>query len=195
MPHRKLWVCILPFASGLAWSQAQPAREGLHVGADVFAGYTYVSPDFGYYDQGGGESGVDGALDVRFDHFFAVAVDGGYLHKSYNPEESSSTNTLLAGPRFFFPLQRDSAIEPFADFLGGLTTFNWSSNSSSSPFTGTTSAAYAVDGGLDIRTTRHIWIRAQGGYLQSSFNSVASSLQNNVHNNHGRTAVGVVWRF
>ncbi len=70
-----------------------------------------------------------------------------------------------------------------------------SSHANASPFTGTVSAAFAVDGGLDVRATQHLWVRAQGGYLHSSFNTVFPSLQSGAHNEHGRAAVGVVWRF
>jgi len=59
-----------------------------------------------------------GRWTCDFTRLFAVAVDAGYLHTSYNPVESSSTATVLAGPRFFFPVGATPRLNPLRDFSG-----------------------------------------------------------------------------
>jgi hypothetical protein len=190
LPLSGLWF-VVPMLAGAAWAQTTGAHKG-HVGADVFGGYTYVSPDFGLYDRSSGESGVNAGVDLRFTRFLAAAVEVGFLNTRYNPKESSHTTTLLAGPRIFIPIGKGGRIAPFADVLGGISTF---SDTIPSTFTSGHSGTLAADAGLDVRATRHLWIRAEGGFLHSNFTSDYTILQSSVHNQHGRMFVGAVWRF
>lgn len=56
LPVSGLWF-VVPTLAGAAMAQAAGAHKASHVGADVFGGYTYVSPDFGLYNQSSGQSG------------------------------------------------------------------------------------------------------------------------------------------
>lgn len=197
---RVRWWCLFPMLAGLCWCQEPSAHKSFHPAIDAFAGYSYVSPDFGEYNLSGGEGGVDFSVDVRFTRIFAATVDAGILHAGYNPAEHSSTATILAGPRFFFPIGSKARFTPFADILGGVTTFSWNPSSTNpgdhfSPFSSSFSSAFATDAGLDLGVARHVGLRVQGGYLHSSFSEVYPPSQTFVHNQHGRMAVGVVWRF
>lgn len=152
LPVSGLWF-VVPILAGAAMAQAAGAHKTSHVGADVFGGYTYVSPDFGLYNQSSGQSGADAGVDIRFTRMLAATVEADFFRTTYNPEESSRSTTLLAGPRLFIPLGR---VTPFADILGGVATFTWNQSGSLSPFTSNISGAVAADSGLDVRLTRHV---------------------------------------
>lgn len=193
LPRLVAWCCTTALFAGAAWCQGISSRKHVHLSADLYAGYARVAPDFGDYNGSPAENGFGGGADLHLSRLIALAAEAHWLHVTYNPEEKSSSVTVFGGPRFFFPVGFHGAIVPFADILGGAATFNFQGNPS--PFTSTISPAFAADVGADVHIAGPLAVRAQGGYVQSSFTVVSSILQPFVHDQHGRLLIEGVWRF
>lgn len=187
------WCCVAVLLTGAAWCQAAAPRKHAPFRADLYAGYSRVAPDFGFYNSAPADNGFGGGADLHLSRWFAFAAEADWMHNTYNPEESSSSVTAFGGARFFLPLGPRGAITPFADILGGVATYSFHGNPS--PFTSANSPAIATDAGVEVRILGPLAVRVGGGYVHSSFTSVHSILQPGVHDQHGRLFVEGVWHF
>jgi hypothetical protein len=189
-----VWLCVAVLFAGVAWSQTSPSRESLHR-FDVYAGYSRVAPSpFAQTSNNPADSGFGFGGDVRFSRWFAVAAEAHWMRVTYDAQDKSSSVTVFAGPRFFFPLGSHRAIIPFADVLGGVYTFG-NTFGFNNPFSGTSRGAIAADGGVDVRIAGPFYLRAQGGFVHSSFSSPFGIDQPYVKNQHSRVLIEGVWRF
>jgi hypothetical protein len=170
-----------------------PAR----VSADVYGGYSFVSPNFGtdFFGGPGAHGGIGGA-DLHLTHSLAVAAETDWMHVVYGTQENSTSFTVMAGPRMFFPLGSHARIKPLADVLVGAASIH-SLIGFGNPFTGTSALAIAADGGAEVRAVGPLALRIEGGYLHSGFTARYPNLtpQSSVHNQHGRFLVEGVWHF
>jgi hypothetical protein len=151
----KTLMMIGAFATVLSFStmgkaQALPtatAKGSLQAGV----GYTYADPDYGQK----GIQGVSGFADFDFAKYIGVEADVHYI--AFITPLDLAENTYLIGPRFFLDHGRfklyakgvlgygDLVIQEKQDNVGHPGGFYF---------------AYAIGGGLDIRATDHITIRA-----------------------------------
>jgi hypothetical protein len=188
------WCCFAFLFTEVAWCQASSLQEHIHLSTDVYAGYSLFSPAFGDYNTSPPDNGFGGGADLHVSRWVAASAEAHWMHVTYNPVESSNSVTVFAGPRFFFGAHR--TIIPFADLLGGVATYNFhSSHGSPSSFTSTASAAFAADAGLDVRISRPLAVRVEGGYVHSGFTDVYSISLPFLHNQHGRLLIEGVWHF
>ena len=162
--------------------------------AEAALTYTYVHTnappsDCGCFSMNGGS----GSFAFHFTSNLAAVGDFGAVHAS-NIDSSGLDLTLtsyLFGPRYSLPT-RGKLLAPFAQVLvgavhasGGLTPTNASGGPAANAFAAT------VGGGVDIRLTHHLSIRA----LQAEY--FVTKLANGVndHQNNLRINSGVVFRF
>jgi hypothetical protein len=90
---------------------------------------------------------------------------------------STTLFDYLAGPRI--SVNRNSRISPFADFLAGGQYLHNGSTQHSYYYANGGGAALAAEGGLDVRLTRHLALRAQAGILHSTFATPPTTTSNN----------------
>jgi opacity protein-like surface antigen len=147
--------CVL-CASAPAGAQALPtatARGSLQIGG----GYTIASPDYGQKDI----KGVSGFADFDLAPHYGLEAIVNYI--SLVTPTDLAENSYLIGPRIMFPRGRftlygkllggygDLVIQEFQDNVGRPDGFYFE---------------YALGGGLDIRATDRITIRAMDIELQ-----------------------------
>lgn len=192
------WGCammLLPLTCS-AWSQADSTKQ-MHVSADIYAGYSFVAPNFGAALFGGsGENGGTAGADLHLTRSFAVAAETDWMHVVYGTQESSTAFTTLAGPRVFFSSGSHARVKLLADVLVGAADIH-SLIGLNSPYTGTTALAIAADGGVELREVGPLAMRVDGGYLHSGFTARYPNLepQSSIHNQHGRLLIEGVWHF
>jgi hypothetical protein len=173
-----------------------PAKH-THLSADVYAGYSYLAPNFGADSLGGpGENGFAAGGDLHLRRFLAVAAEADWMHVIYGTQLSSSTYTAMAGPRLFFPPVFRARVTLLADILGGAVNFT-NLRGENSPFTGMVAPAIAADCGVEVRVAGPLRVRVEGGYLHSGFTAryPHADPQSSIHNQHGRLLIEGVWHF
>lgn len=141
--------CVL-CASAPARAQALPtatAKGSLQVGV----GGTYADPDYGQFPIKGASAFAD------FDFGLHVGVEADIHYIAFVTPTDLAENTYLFGPRFMLPHGRftlygkalmgegDLVIQEYQDNIGRPAGFYF---------------AYAVGGGLDIRVSNRITVRA-----------------------------------
>jgi hypothetical protein len=180
-----------------AWAQEPSPAKPTHLSADVYAGYSYLAPNFGADFLGGhGENGFTAGADLHVTRLLAVAAEMDWMHVIYGSQLSSSAFTAMAGPRLFFPPVFRARVTLLADILGGAANFN-NLVGANSPFTGTVAPAIAADGGVEVRVVGPLAVRVEGGYLHSGFTARYPDVdtQSSIHNQHGRLLIEGVWHF
>ncbi|WP_433965241.1 outer membrane beta-barrel protein [Tunturiibacter gelidiferens] len=142
--------CFVCFLSLTTWSHAQAVPTASRSGAiQIGVAGTFVNPDYtqpylkgisiyGNYDIGQ-HLGVEGDI-----HFSVITPD------------DISENSYLIGPRYKWHYKR---FEPYAKILFGIGRFGFQSGTYPVPAS-FTYFQFAPGGGLDIRATRHINVRA-----------------------------------
>ncbi len=143
-------VCVACVIGLTTWSHGQAIPTASRLGSIQFgvAG-TVTSPDFG-------QSKIEQVTfygDINLQHNIGVE---GVIHYSVNTPDDVSENSYLIGPRY---IVRHNRIEGYAKVLFGAGHFGLQSGSYADPNTATY-FEYVLGGGLDIRATRHINIRA-----------------------------------
>jgi opacity protein-like surface antigen len=136
--------------TSLGRAQALPtatANGSLQIGA----GYTYANPDYGQKSI----MGASGFADFDFGQHFGVEADVHYV--AFITPLDLAENTYLIGPRVMYPYHRfklygkvlagygDLVVQEEQDNIGHPSGFYF---------------AYALGGGLDVRATDRITIRA-----------------------------------
>lgn len=141
------FACILSLAT---WSHAQAVPTASRGGAiQVGVAGTFISPD--YTEQY--MKGVTFYGDLDLTQHLGVEGD---IHYSIITPDDLSENSYLLGVRYKWHYKR---FEPYAKVLGGIARFGFQSGTYPTPTTNTY-GEYAVGGGLDVRATRHINVRA-----------------------------------
>lgn len=149
--------------------------------AEVFGGYSY---------GGSNAHGWNGSVAGNVNKWLGLVADfGGQYTRIESPDSSEriKTHSFLFGPRL--SVRRNKHVTPFAHVLVGAAHNDARAREGGLDFHFTdTSFAAALGGGLDVRVSEHVAIRAfQLDYLRTNF---FGGTQNN-----GRISVGVVFRF
>jgi opacity protein-like surface antigen len=135
--------------ASVAHAQALPTAVA-KLNVQVGGGYTLAAPDYGPSIQGG-----SGFVDFDFRPHFGVEADIHYI-ALITPGDLAE-NTFLFGPRYVYPRGR------FSFYAKGLLGFGdlVIQEVQDHPEGGAGRYfAYAVGGGIDIRATKHIAVRA-----------------------------------
>jgi hypothetical protein len=146
--------------------------------AEFFGGYQYSRLDGGL-----NANGFDTTLTGNLNRWFGVAADFG---GAYNTKNGVSFNqyTYTFGPVISW--RRNPTVTPFAHFLAG-------GSHSSVAFSGLSGSdsgfAMMFGGGLDVKATQHIAVRAvQFDWLSLHSGGVSD-------NNNMRIATGLLFRY
>jgi outer membrane immunogenic protein len=114
---------------------------------------------------------------------------GGHASDVNSTTANLTLTSYMAGPRLAW---RRGMVSPFAQILlGGAHASGELTPTSAGTSGSANSFAMAAGGGVDIRLTRHLGLRAvQLDYYLTRFMNGVNDQQNNL-----RVSVGVVWRF
>jgi hypothetical protein len=145
-----LIACFACVLSLTLWSHGQAVPTASRSGsAQIGGAATFISPDYTQqYIKG---ISIYGDYDIG-QH---LGVEGD-IHISVSTPGDISENSYLLGPRYKWHHKR---FEPYAKVLVGLGRFGFQSGSTAEPAT-FTYFQFAPGGGLDVRATRHINVRA-----------------------------------
>ena len=129
-----------------AQATATASRSG---GLQVGGGYSIASPDYGQKKI----EGVSAYADLNFTYHIGVEV---VAHKVsiFTPQDIGEDSYLI-GPRYVFHYKR---LEPYAKVVFGYGVFQ--TQYDNRPHTSTSYGVYGGGGGVDIRATPHINVRA-----------------------------------
>ena len=149
--------------------------------AELFAGYSYA---------GTGSHGFDASVAGNLNEWLGLVADLGGQYVRLDDQgftETIRTHSALFGPRF--SLRRGNRLVPFGQALFGVSHLKTQTNEFGGSLTfSDTSFGMALGGGLDVRMTENLAIRAiQLDYLQTRFFGETQ--------NKGRVSVGIVLRF
>lgn len=144
---------------------------------------------FGGYANGGGSQGWNASIAGNVNKWFGVVADFGGQYsnvKEVDFQEKIKSKTYLFGPQFSVRYKR---VTPFVRVLVGGAAIKTNAVESGQTFSFSDSGfVVAGGGGLDVRVTRRIAIRAfQLDYMRTRFFGESQ------HN--GRLSFGVVFRF
>lgn len=134
------------------WSPAQAIPTATRSGSlQLGLGATYARPDYG-------RKGIEGVTvygDYDFSRHFGVEGDLHFV-TLFTPEDIAE-NTYLIGPRYRFQYRR---LTPYAKAMFGFGQFKYQYPSIYGKASTYTYGVYSFGGGLDLRATRHINVRA-----------------------------------
>jgi hypothetical protein len=144
------FACVLGLTT---WSHAQAvptaSRSG---GMQIGGGVTYVRPDYG--GKGIGGLSIYGDYDLTRH----LGVEGDIHFADLKTPTDISENTYLLGPRYRFHYR---GLTPHAKALFGVGRFGYQGPSEYGRNTSTyTYGVLAFGGGVDLRATRHLNVRA-----------------------------------
>lgn len=142
--------CVACVLSLTPWSHGQAVPTASRNGsAQIGVGGTFISPDYTQqYIKG---ISIYGNYDIGLH----LGVEGD-IHISLVTPGDISENSYLLGPRYKWHYKR---FEPYAKVLLGLGRFGFQTGNFPSAAT-FTYFQFAPGGGLDVRATRHINVRA-----------------------------------
>jgi hypothetical protein len=166
-----LLLCIFSLA---AFAQ----ETGTAPRAEIFGGYQYTR-----FDGGMNANGWDTALTGNLNRWFGVAADFSGAYKSQNGV-SFNNYTYTFGPVISW--RHNAAFTPFTHFLAGgfraSAAFSGLSGSS-------TGFAMMFGGGVDVKATQHVALRAvQFDWLSMRSNGYSD-------NNNMRISTGLLFRY
>ena len=146
--------------------------------AEFFGGYQYTR-----FDGGVNANGWDTTLTGNLNRWFGVAADFSGAYKTQNGV-SFNNYTYTFGPQISW--RRNPNFTPFAHFLAG-------GSHASASFSGLSGSsngfAMMFGGGLDVRATQHLSLRAaQFDWLSLHSNGASD-------NNNMRISTGIVFRY
>lgn len=148
---RHTFIGCVAWVLGLAtWSHGQAIPTASRLGSiQLGVGGTLTNPDFGQSNIG--QITFFGDINLQYN----IGLEG-VIHYSVNTPDDVSENSYLIGPRFIL---RHKRIDGYAKVLFGAGHFGLQSGSFADPNTATY-FEYVLGGGVDVRATRHINIRA-----------------------------------
>ena len=146
--------------------------------AEFFGGYQYTR-----FDGGLNANGWDMALTGNLNRWFGVTGDFSGAYKSQNGV-SFNNYTYTFGP--VVSLRHNEMFTPFAHFLAG----GFHSSAAFGGFSGSGSGfAMMFGGGVDVKATKHIGVRAvQFDWLSLRANGASD-------NNNMRISTGLLFRY
>ena len=181
----KTSVSLLLLTCSLAWCQVSPHHES----ANPTNGSIFVGAVFNTNNPGNGTAGLGGGASFHVYRMFEVV---GQFDSYVGTSGVANTTTLfdyMVGPRI--SMNRDSRLSPFADFMAGGQYLHNGSTQHAYYYGNGGGAALAADGGTELRLTRHLALRAQAGFIHSTFATPPTTTSNN----RLRAATFLVFRF
>ena len=146
--------------------------------AEIFGGYQYTR-----FDGGVNANGWDTSVTSNLNHWFGI---GGDFSGAYKSESGVSFNTYTYtfGPVVSY--RNNEKLTPFAHFLLG----GFHASASASGFSASDSGlAMMFGGGIDVKATQHVALRAiQFDWLSLHSNGATD-------NNNMRIATGLLFRY
>jgi hypothetical protein len=146
--------------------------------AEIFGGYQYTR-----FDGGVNANGWDTALTGNLNRWFGVAAD---FSGAYKTQSGVSFNnyTYTFGPVISW--RHNASFTPFTHFLAG----GYRASAAFGGFSGSNSGfAMMFGGGMDVRATQHIALRAvQFDWLSMRSNGLSD-------NNNMRISTGLLFRY
>lgn len=142
-----LFPVLIGFASIRLQAQVVPSatRSGLSLTAGGMV--SVFKPDYVPNKL----AGVGGYVDLNIFHGIGVEAEGRW--QRFNEFEGISQDNYLIGPRYQF--RRIWRVHPYAKGLMGFTNMNFGPNVGTGRFT-----TLAIGGGVDLRVTRKLSVRA-----------------------------------
>lgn len=146
--------------------------------AEIFGGYQYTR-----FDGGTNANGWNGAVTGNLNNWFGIAGDFSGAYKTQNGV-SFNNYTYTFGPVVSY--RHNETFTPFAHFLAG----GYRASASFSGVSGSTNGfAMMFGGGVDVKATRHVGVRA----IQFDWLSLHSN--GNSDNNNMRISTGLLLRY
>lgn len=151
------FVALLAAAALSARAQVEPSAYAPQLSVTAGALASGFQPDYagGFVAQAATNRlyGPGVYVDVKVTHWIQAEAEGRWLR--YNQYLNINESNYLIGPRLPFPRLRVWRATPYAKVLIGLGKMNFEFNSATGSFTDV-----AYGGGVDIKVTRRISIRA-----------------------------------
>ena len=178
---RKLLFSMIIMACAASFSFAQNTDYNK---VDIYAGFSFAGVDFGGSEREG-FYGVEGAVTGNISRYIGLKGDYAFTSESFDAAPfnvDAKTHTLVGGVQFK-DNSKEKKLKPFGHFMAGFTNARVSGLVSDSE----TGFAGVIGGGLDIRVTPRIDIRA----IQFDYNPtrLGDATQHNF-----RVGVGLVFR-
>src|SRR6201993_4641426 len=146
--------------------------------AEIFGGYQYTR-----FDGGTNANGWNGAVTGNLNNWFGIAGDFSGAYKSQNGV-SFNNYTYTFGPVVSY--RHNETFTPFAHFLAG----GYRASASFSGVSGSTNGfAMMFGGGVDVKATRHVGVRA------IQFDWLSLHANGNSDNNNMRISTGLLLRY
>jgi hypothetical protein len=186
MGNFKFYLYFLLLSGTLAWSQVQIMKENTPSTGDVYVGGAYT----GSNPASSASSGVGGGVDYRVYKWIEVQGDITAFFATSGVANLTTTVDYLVGPRISKPLS-GARFHPFADLLVGGQTFHNGSTQHTYFYGNGSGLAFAGDGGVDIRMTRHLALRGEAGFISSRYATGPTTTTNN----RWRAGTFLVYRF
>ena len=183
-----------------AWAAAQPGSTALHADNDrprieLALRYDYTrsnAPPDGCtcFNLNGGGASISGPLSRSFAWVGDVSIT--HSDSITSSGYSLTLGTYTAGVRYRGNFGH-SALHPFAQAMIGAAHATGSLVEGESPRVANSGGTFALigGGGLDLRITKRIWLRAgEVDYVMTNFDNGSNNRQNNF-----RADAGVIFRF
>lgn len=146
--------------------------------AEIFGGYQYTR-----FDGGTNANGWNGAVTGNLNNWFGIAGDFSGAYKSQNGV-SFNNYTYTFGPVVSY--RHNETFTPFVHFLAG----GYRASASFSGVSGSNNGfAMMFGGGVDVKATQHVGVRA----IQFDWLSLHSN--GNSDNNNMRISTGLLLRY
>ena len=182
----KIVLSLLLQSGTLMWSQTQPIKESTSFPGDVYAGGAYT----GSNPASSASAGIGGGVDYRVYKWIEIQGDISVFFATSGVANLTTTIDYLVGPRIAKPFS-GSRLTPFADFLVGGQSFQNGSTQHTYYYENGTGLAFAGDGGVDFRLTRHLALRGEAGFISSRYVTPPTTTTNN----RWRAGTFLVYRF
>jgi Outer membrane protein beta-barrel domain len=137
-------------ASAVGRAQATAAGTG-QASLQIGAGVSLAKPDYGNTNI----EGISGFVDYDFATHLGVEADLHYV--ALNTPLDQAENTYLIGPRLLLPRGR---FTPYAKVLAGIGSFVIQERADNPGLSSASYFAYGFGGGLDIRISQSLVVRA-----------------------------------
>jgi hypothetical protein len=144
------FACVLGLTT---WSHAQAVPTATRSSSlQLGGGFTYARPDFG-------SKSIEGlTIYGDFDFSRHLGIEGDIHFINLITPTDISENSYLIGPRYHFRYRR---FTPYAKALFGFGRFGYQApNQFGTPASTFNYGAYSLGGGVDLRATKHLNVRA-----------------------------------
>jgi hypothetical protein len=182
----KFFLSFLLLSGTVAWSQVRPMKESTPSTGDFYVGGAYM----GSNPASNFSPGIGGGVDVRVYKWIQAEADFSSFFATSGVANLTTTVDYLVGPRISAPVSHSRLI-PFADFIVGGQTFRNGSTQHSYYYGNGSGLAFAGDGGVDIRLSKHLAFRGQAGFISSRY----VTGQTTTTNTRFRAGTFLVYRF